>query len=153
MHVCTLPKTKRKEYHLQTYASWTGVSLLDDQLEVGRRKVGFNTDANRNLKLHTRKQDHVEKRRGNRVRNASNVHKKMHARLKGRQISRTLWRRILSRITRLKNVNSTFSFSQSYFLLDRSCTGSTPRPCGTLSDIHHRIHTWIRHIARSVPSS
>ena len=61
MHVCTLPKTKRKEYHLQTYASWTGVSLLDDQLEGGKRKVGFNTDANHNLKLHTRKQDHVEK--------------------------------------------------------------------------------------------
>ena len=75
MHVCTLPKTKRKENRLQTYASWTGVSLLDDQLEVGKRKVGFNTDANHNLKLHTRKQDHVEKRRGNRVRNASNVHK------------------------------------------------------------------------------
>ena len=44
-------------------------------------------------------------------------------------------------------------FDESYFLLDRSCTGSTPRPCGTLSDIHHRLHTWIRLIARSVPSS
>ncbi len=28
-----------------------------------------------------------------------------------------------------------------YFLLDRSCSGATPWPCGTLSDTHHRIHT------------
>ena len=24
---------------------------------------------------------------------------------------------------------------------DRSCTEATPRPCGTLSDTHHRLHT------------
>ena len=81
MHVCTLPKTKRKEYHLQTYASWTGVSLRNDQLEVGKRKVGFNTDANHNLKLHTRTQDHVE--RGEAI--GLGMHQmstKIHARLK-----------------------------------------------------------------------
>ena len=30
---------------------------------------------------------------------------------------------------------------ESGVFLDRSCTGATPRPCGTLSDTHHRLHT------------
>ena len=30
---------------------------------------------------------------------------------------------------------------ESGVLLDKSCTGATPRPCGTLSDTHHRLHT------------
>ena len=32
-------------------------------------------------------------------------------------------------------------FHRLAFLLDRSCTGATPRPCGTLSDTRHRLHT------------
>ena len=34
-------------------------------------------------------------------------------------------------------------------VLDRSCTGATPRPCGTLSDTHHRLHTLTKTTASS----
>ena len=34
-----------------------------------------------------------------------------------------------------------FRVMESGVILDRSCTGATPRPCGTLSDTHYRLHT------------
>ena len=41
---------------------------------------------------------------------------------------------------------------ESGVLLDKSCTGATPRPCGTLSDTHHRLHTLTK-LRHQVPKS
>ena len=41
----------------------------------------------------------------------------------------------------LKACKFDFRVMGSGVLLDRTCTGAAPRPCGTLSDTHHRIHT------------
>ena len=103
----------------------------------------------------TRTKDQVERERGNRGRTITKrntrIIRNMHI-WEGHQKSGTLWRNYLNELP-IKVCKFRRWFDESYFLLDRSCTGSTPRPCGTLSDIHHRLHTWIRLIARSVPSS
>ena len=82
MHIWTSPKTKEKEYHLKTYASWTDVLMLGHQLEGGRIKIGFNTDARHNLKFHTRKQDQIETGETIEIRPIQLIHSGTHAHLK-----------------------------------------------------------------------
>ena len=83
--------------------------MLGDQLEGGRRKVGFNTDARHNLKFHTRKQDHIEK--GEAIGLGMQIYpQEGHAHLNGQQKGGTLWR-LLRRIPRLKFVNSGVVFT------------------------------------------
>ena len=53
--------------------------------------------------------------------------------------SGTLGRRYLNELP-IKVCNSTFG-SSSWRYPRQSCTRTKPRPCGTLSDTHHRLHT------------
>ena len=56
--------------------------MLGRQLEGGRKKIGFNTDARHNLEFDTRKQDQIETGETIEIRLIQLIHSGTHAHLK-----------------------------------------------------------------------